>query len=284
VLGHAGGGGGERLEDVRDLRRRPHGQLLAGRVDDHGARLHERRDEPLLAEPAADHDRVGVVLRRGDRLLRTAARAGLTGVEHPVRADVRAQVRVQQGGALGDGRRHVQHGREVVVVDEDELRGIPGGGGVAGDHHGDAVAGEVHGVDGQRRRLRCLLVGGDRPGVGQARLGQPEVGGGVDRDDAGQRAGLVGVDPGDPGMRHRRAHHGQMQHAGQRDVVGPAGAPGDEAGVLLAGSGLPELAGGGGGFGGRRHEVTPATVAGVSAGTPGFIACAALCTARTMFW
>jgi hypothetical protein len=30
----------------------------------------------------------------------------------------------------------------------------------------------------------------------------------------------------------------------------------------------------------------PATGAGVSvaAGTPGFIACAALCTARTMFW
>ena len=28
-------------------------QLLAGRVDDDGARLHERRDEPLLAEPPA---------------------------------------------------------------------------------------------------------------------------------------------------------------------------------------------------------------------------------------
>src|SRR3954464_12269510 len=30
VLGHAGGGGRHRLEDVRDLGRRPHGQLLAG--------------------------------------------------------------------------------------------------------------------------------------------------------------------------------------------------------------------------------------------------------------
>ena len=83
--------------------------------------------------------------------------------------------------------------------------------------------------------------GGDRPGVGQARLGQPEVGRGVDGDDAGQRPGLVGVDAGDPGVRRGRAHHGQVQHAGQRDVVGPAGAPGDEAGVLLAGAGLPEL-------------------------------------------
>ena len=251
VLGHAGGGGRQGLEDVRDLGRRPHGQLLAGGIDDHGARLHERRDEPLLAEPAADHDRVGVVLGRCDRLLRAATGAGVAGVEHPVRAGVGAEVRVQQCGALGERLLHVQDRRQVVVVDDDELGRVAGGRGVAGDHHGDAVTGEVHGVDGQRRRLRGLLVRRDRPGVRQARLGEPEVGGGVDRDDAGKRAGLVGVDPGDAGMRRGRAHHGQVQHPGQGDVVGPAGAPGDEAGVLLAGPGLPELRGGG--LSGGRH-------------------------------
>ena len=203
VLRNARGGGRQRLEDVRDLRRRPHGELLAGRVDDHRARLHERRDEPLLAEPAADDDRVGVVLGRGDGVAGAPPGAGLAGVEHPVRAGVRAQVGVQQGGALGQGLLHVQHGRQVVVVDDDELGGVAGGGGVAGDHDGDAVTGEVHGVDGQRRRLRRLLVRRDRPGVGQARLRQPEVGGGVDGEDAGQRPGLVGVDPGDPGVRER---------------------------------------------------------------------------------
>ncbi len=151
VLGHARGGRRQRLEDVRDLRRRPHGQLLTGRVDDDGAGLHERRDEPLLAEPPPDDDRIGVLLGGGDRVPGAPARAGLAGVEHPVRARVRAEVGVQQGGALGERRLHVQDGRQVVVVDHDELRRVPSGGRVAGDHHGDAVTGEVHGVDGQRR-------------------------------------------------------------------------------------------------------------------------------------
>ena len=187
-------GGGQRLEDVRDLRRRPHGQLLAGRVDDHGAGLHERRDQPLLAEPPPDDDRIRVVLRRGDRVAGAPARAGLAGVEHPVRAGIGAQVRVQQCGALGERLLHVEHRRQVVVVDDDELGGVARGGGVTGDHDCDPVTGEVHGVDGQRRRLRGLLVRRDRPGVGQARLGQPEVGRGVDGDDAGQL----------PGPRRRR--------------------------------------------------------------------------------
>ncbi len=149
----------QRLEDVRDLRRRPHGQLLAGRVDDHRARLHERRDQPLLAEPAADHDRVGVVLGRGDGVVGTRRRC------RPRRSRTTQcalafvpRSGCTQRGALGERRLHVQHRRQVVVVDDDELGGVAGGGRVAGDHDGDDVTGEVHRVDGQRRRRRGLLV------------------------------------------------------------------------------------------------------------------------------
>ena len=58
VLGQAEGQREHRLEDVRHLGRGPHDQLLAGRVDDRGARLHEHRHEALLAEAARDHDLV----------------------------------------------------------------------------------------------------------------------------------------------------------------------------------------------------------------------------------
>ena len=66
---------------------------------------------------------------------------------------------MQQRGALGDRRLHVQHGRQVVVVDDDQLGGVPGGGGVAGDDDGDALAREVHGVDGERRRCGAFWSG-----------------------------------------------------------------------------------------------------------------------------
>ena len=62
-------------QDVRDLGGRVDGDLLTGRVDHARARLHERRDQPLLAQPAADDDRVGVGLGRRDGLVDAAAGA-----------------------------------------------------------------------------------------------------------------------------------------------------------------------------------------------------------------
>ena len=46
-------------------------------------------------------------------------------------------------------------------------------------------------------------------------------------------------------MRVRAAGEGEVEHAGQDDVVGPAGASGDEPGVLLALAPLPDLRGSG---------------------------------------
>jgi hypothetical protein len=79
---------------VRDLGRRPHRVLLAGRVDHDAARLHERRDQPLLAVLTLDDDAVGAGLR--DRVLDVPAGAGLAGVEDPQRGLVGAEVGVRE--------------------------------------------------------------------------------------------------------------------------------------------------------------------------------------------
>ena len=72
----------QKPQDVRDLGRRPHRDLVAGRVDDDAARLHERRDQPLLAVLALDDDRLAGV---GDRVVDVAAGARLGRVEDPGR-------------------------------------------------------------------------------------------------------------------------------------------------------------------------------------------------------
>ena len=48
------------------------------------------------------------------------------------------------------------------------------------------------------------------------------------------RLGRRLVDADDPGVRHRRAEDGEVQHAGQFDVVAVFAEPAHEAGVLLA--------------------------------------------------
>ena len=68
-----------------------------------------------------------------------------------------------------------------------------------------------------------------------------EVGAGEHRDDPRGGGRRTGVDAVDRGVRERAAHHGQVQHPGKRDVVGPLGATGDEARVLLALARGPDL-------------------------------------------
>ena len=81
VLGDAGDQRQHHPEDVRDLGGGPHRVVVALRLDDDRARLHERRDQPLLDEPPADDD-LGV----GEGLVGVRARAGLAGVEDEVEA------------------------------------------------------------------------------------------------------------------------------------------------------------------------------------------------------
>ena len=262
-LGHTGGRREGEPHDVRDLGRRPHRDLLAGRVDHHRAGLHECRDESLLAVLPLDHDPVAAGLL--DRLLDVAAGARLARVEHPKRALVRPEVRVGDDLVLCR-LLEVERGRQLVVLHVDELGSVLRLGGAARDDDRDDLARERRPVQGHRRVCRRLLVWRDRPGVDHHALLVGDVLTGHDRHDIGGLFRRRGVDRGDGGVGERAAHHGHVQHPGQGEVVGPAGAAGDQSLVLLATPVPPDL--GGGPLLGGGHDPAPA----------------ACCTAFTMLW
>ncbi len=275
-LRDAGRGREREAHDVRDLGRRPHRQLLAGRVDDDGARLHEGGDESLLAVLALDDD--AVLACGGNGLLDVTPGAGLGGVEGPQGRLVGAEVGMREDGVL---RRllEVEGGGQLLVVDVDQLSGVARLRGAAGDDEGDDLPGEGHPVGRHRRVHRSHLVRTDRPRVDEDADRFVEVGAGVDGDDIGRADRLARIDGRDPGVREGAADHRHVQHARQHDVVGPAGATGDEPLVLLATAVAADL-GGGGPLGDLRgHDAPPAAPAEAAAE-----ALAAVCTARTMLW
>jgi hypothetical protein len=137
----------------------------------------------------------------------------------------------------------VQRRGQLVVLDLDELGGVARLRRGAGHHHGDDLAGEADPVDRDRRVGRRLLLRRDRPGVDAHPDRLAEVGGGDHVHDAHRVLGRTSVDAGDPGMGEGAAHHRQVQHPGQGDVVGPAGAAGDQPGVLLAAARRTDLCG-----------------------------------------
>src|SRR5690606_13189364 len=117
------------------------------------------------------------------------------------------------------------------------------------------------------------------------------------RDDAVGLARLGRLDRGDACVGEGAAHHGQVEHPGELDVVRPAGASGDEALVLLAAPGPADLT--------RRltcrcrsvlgdsHARTSSVAGSPAAGRPlpasaetpaPPLAPAACCTALTMLW
>ena len=278
-----GGGGDGEAQDVRHLGGRPDGDLLPGGVHDDGAGLHERGDQPLLAVLALQDDAVAACLVDGG--LDVAAGAGVGGVEAPERRLVGAQVRVGQHGVLG-GLLEVEGGRQLVVLHVDELGGVARLGGAAGHDDRHDLTGEGDPVGRHRQVRRGDLVLGDRPGVDAGALRLAEVGAGEDVDDVGGALGLAGVDRDDLRVGERAADHRQVQHPRERDVVGPAGAAGDEPLVLLAAALAADLSPGGcragRGFLDGGHAVTPCSApVSLVLVEPAPAAC---CTALTMLW
>ena len=270
-----GDAGHQRQEDpyeVRHLRRGPHGDLLASGVDHRGARLHEGGDQSLLTELSLNDDAVDAGSR--DRLFYVTAGASGGRVEDPGCAVVGAEVGVREVGSVGDRGLHVEHRREHVVLDVNQVGCIARLADRPGHDDDDGLAGERDVVDRDRGVTGRLHVRRDRPRARQAALFGVQVGAGQDRHHIGGGLGRGRVDRGDPGMCVGAAHERQVQHAGQRDVVGPLGATGDQALVLFAQAGLAQLAGGGAVVDGGH-----ATPAGVEA-----LALAAACTDFTMFW
>ena len=235
----------------------PEGELPAHARADHRARLHRARDQPLLAVRALDHH--GRVAEG-----RVQVALGEDEVEALVARLVHLGRRVLQR------RPHVEHRRKLLVVDFDGGQRVGRGVAVAGHDAGHGLADVAHLVHRHRRVRRDHDVRGDRPGAGQAALLGGEVRAGVGGDHPRLVPGRADVHRGDPGVRVRAAEERDVQHPGQRDVVGPVGLAGDEALVFLAQARLAELSGFRLGYLSLRgHSLTPA--------------CAARRTARTMF-
>jgi hypothetical protein len=166
------------------------------------------------------------------------------------------QIVADDRGAGLQGPAGVDHGGEGLVLDVDQLQGVPAGVAVVGYDEGHLLALEPDLVGGQHRQ-HVVGQGGDpgqleglQGGAGDhgAHLGVGLGGGGVDGDDAG-----VGVGA---------AEDGAVQHPGELDVVDVAAPAPDEAGVLLAGH--PAEADRGPGLLDGAHAVT-SSAAGCSA-------------------
>jgi hypothetical protein len=163
----------------------------------------------------------------------------------------------------------VDHRRERVVVDVDQLQGVAGDVGVLGDHRRDLLALEHHLVEGQDR------LGVARQGRHPRQAVGVQVAAGDDRDHARVGGGRLGVDGGDAGVGERGAQQRHVQHAGQGDVVDVVAAAAQEAVVLLAPHRVAEPADGGLGL---AHACTSSR-----SDSAACMVAAAARTARTMF-
>src|SRR5204863_1584615 len=147
-------------QDVRHLRRRPDGELSAGTGPRHDRpRLHRVRDKTRLDVPPGDDD-VGS-FERGLEVVRL----GLPDV-----ALVRAQIRVDDRRAFLERLVDVRDGRELLVLDLDQLRSILREGTALGQDDRDAVALEACLARREREVRWNLDVLGDGPRAGKRAL------------------------------------------------------------------------------------------------------------------
>ena len=137
--------------------------------------------------------------------------------------------------ALCERGLRVGDGRQLLVLDLDELRRVLGGGAAGCDDDGDAVADVACLIGRERKMRRRIRVLGRKPRARQAAV--PVLGEVVSRpggDDLGVRERGPDVDAADPRVREGAPHDGEIDHARQPHVVDPLGLPAEERHVLLA--------------------------------------------------
>ncbi len=100
----------------------------------------------------------------------------------------------------------VDHDREGVVVDHDELGGVGSRRGRVGGDDDDRLTDETDDALGEHRTLHVLIEHGHPGGKGR----HSEIGVEKDAADTVSGARLLHVDGGDAGMRHRGPHEGQV--------------------------------------------------------------------------
>ncbi len=203
VTGHVGVLGGD-----------PCLHAVGGGPDQDRVALDRRGRDALVDHPDAGHV-VGVVEHVGGVLGRALGR------------DVGADRLELQRRVVGEGLLDVGDGRQVVVVDVDQLGGIHRLGAGLGDDEGDGVADVADLVDREGRAPRLVVD------VGEAREGlTAQVVGGVDGQHP-RRSGRLGrVDPGDPGVPERAAHEDRVGHALVLEVVHERALPEQQLEVL----------------------------------------------------
>ena len=241
-----------------------HAQLL--RLDPHGAGdLALHGGHGLRAAAQREHFFLGVVARgRGARLERGHHQAlvdqfdahhmrcvlegplerGLLltvgiGRRAPVETDIAGRFRPELRRAGLNGRTHIGHGVERLVVDRDLFAGVLGRSRAQRDHHRHRLAHMQHALFRQRRTVRrdrrFAAAAGDRMRMRDGMImRRGEIGGGQHRDHARRALGGRDIDVLDAGEGVRRAHEVCRQRAFRLDVVAEAPLPAQQRVVLDA--------------------------------------------------
>ena len=215
------------LQDVGDLGGRVERHLAAERLRhrQHGPCFHRHRDQTLLDVALAD--RVG---GGGERLV--DGTLVVLDQQVPRVAGVGAELVVDHD-PVGQRVLEVDHGFERLVLHVDRFERVASGGLAVGEHARHAVSRVARLRRGERVVRRVLHVVGDRPRARHRSaplIGQ--VGSGVRRPDAGHGQRARDVDGGDAGVGVRAAQHGEVQGAGDLDVVRELGFAGEERRVF----------------------------------------------------
>ena len=217
------------------------GELALGAVRGLGG---DEGDETALVPGHGDAP--GLERAHGEALVRDGAvDDDLAALEQLVAGVAERHLEGDVGAVLGEeedlallGLDRVDDDVEGLVVDDDQLRRVLGGGLGLGHDHSDDVADEAHGVGGDPGPGQAV---GDHPGdgdaVGPEVVGGGRVGAGVHGDDAGHLGGLGDVDLGERGVGHGRAHEEHVERALEQRVVEVGGVlvrPGQEGGILTS--------------------------------------------------
>ena len=256
---------GDELHEVRDLCRRPEGELAGVESGDDGARLHGVRDESLVhqMEPHGD-------LRVPEGLLDVPAlhRIG----KDEVRAELLVKYRRVGQKRLG----RVDDDRERFVVHRHRLGRAPGRLTRLGHDRRDGVADIARFVGGERHVLRAIHAR-DRDEHRQ-HAGRLGVLTGEHRHDAGLFPRRRAVDPPDARVGMRAPHEREINHAGKGDVIGEDRVTGHQTRILFARNAGADVAG----RSGRGHRLTSAATEGCAEAPR--ISVAAARMAFTMLW
>ena len=201
------------------------GEAAPGRVElaQRPVALQRQARDPVVDEALAQHPVGG-----GEGAVHVAVAA------RHVQEHVVGPVVVDQRGAGGQGGLGIDHRRQVLVLDGDQLQGVLGDVAALGHHRGDGLAHEDHLVDGHDRPLD-LAQGGDGGQV----VVEPAAGGGhllagEHGQHAGQDHGPGGVDGADAGVGLGASQDGDVAQVGAVDVAQVVALAGEEPGVLGA--------------------------------------------------